>query len=48
MKKLYKLGLGFVVIIVFCSFIKSSFTLPVDKMTVNDYNQRSFWFGPWG
>lgn len=48
MKKLYKLGLGFVVIIVFCSCIGSSFTLPVDKMTVNDYNQRSFWYGPWG
>ena len=28
--------------------IDKIFVLPVDKMNVKDYNQQSFWFGPWG
>tara|TARA_R100000951_G_scaffold104436_1_gene97605 strand:- start:252 stop:791 length:540 start_codon:yes stop_codon:yes gene_type:complete len=48
MKKIYKIVVGIFVVIGLCSFIGSSFTLPVDKMHVKDYNQRSFWFGPWG
>lgn len=48
MKKIYKILIGGSIILGLCSFIGSSFTLPVDKMNVKDYNQRSFWFGPWG
>ena len=28
--------------------IEKNFVLPVDKMNTKSYNQKSFWFGPWG
>jgi murein DD-endopeptidase MepM/ murein hydrolase activator NlpD len=28
--------------------IDKIFVLPVDKMNAKDYNQKSFWMGPWG
>jgi len=36
------------VIIFFFFIIPQSFVLPVEKMKKSDYNQKSYWYYPWG
>lgn len=42
------IGLGFLVVLVVGLIIPQDFTNPVDKADKNSYNDKSFWFYPWG
>lgn len=43
-----KIGLTLLIIIVIGFILPQKFSMPVSSATKSDYNQKSFWYYPWG
>ena len=48
MQGLIKIGLSFLLVVIIGFMYPQNFSMPVDGATKKSYNQKSFWYYPWG